>query len=184
MVFLVRLVSSLRWFFQPKVYTHTKIHKGNFAEIFFSLSRLNERNRKEHEKEEVCNKGSWFCKFFISFFWVDLHQRRFYLTEARDYNSSFNHERMFLPLFLLLMMHFKYFWHGKLKKICHSCIRVYVLRAHARVAAISHLKTVIKVKKNSIFSSHLYAEIRFSLSFISFLACAMCCYHIWYDLFA
>lgn len=69
-------------------------------------------------------------------------------------------------------------WQAERNAIRVSVCAVYVLRAHAHIAAISHLKTVIKVKKNSIFSSHLHAEIRFSLSFISFLACAMCCYHI------
>lgn len=60
------------------------IHKGRFAktEIFSSLP--SQWREKKFWYEKLCNKGRWFCKFFIIFFWVDLHQRRFYLTESRD----------------------------------------------------------------------------------------------------
>lgn len=80
MVFLLQLVSFLRcvpcfgWILH-------KSTQRQFCRDIFSAVSMRDWVRKERIKEEVCNKGSWFCKFFISFIGVDLHQRRFFIWQ-------------------------------------------------------------------------------------------------------
>lgn len=136
--------------------------------------------RKERTKEEVCNKGSWFCKFFhpILLRWSSSKAILFDRGTRLKFELQ-SRANVFATVLLLLMMHFKYFWHGKLKKempfvylsasVCVCC----GMWAHARLSAISHLKTVIKVKKIQ-FSRLIFTRISGFRSRLSRFWLALC----------
>lgn len=87
------------------------------------LCRLNERSKKRSEyKTELATKDHDFVSFSSHSFGLIFIKGDF-IWQSHAIKIRLNRALRFLPLvLLLLMMHFKYFWHGKLRKKCHSCV--------------------------------------------------------------